>query len=358
LTEGGGAKSFAPREAAFMSEFLVTGATGFVGAHLVAALRARGHGVRVLALAGEDTGALERAHRVAVHRGDVRDLAAVRAAIAGVERVIHLAAIHGLWRARAEYEAVNVGGTENLARAALEAGVARLVHVSSWAVYGMGHAAPIPEDAPLAPDDDPYALTKAEADRRVARLVAEHGLPAVIVRPGTMIGPGDRVNYGRMAERLRTGRAVVIGSGRNAVPFVDVRNAVDGMVLAAEADAVPGRVYHLGPSEPLTQVELWAALAEDLGVAPPRLRVPYAALFAAAVVAERAHALGLSRGQPLVTRLGVRMFGSENRLVVERAGRELGWTPRGSVRDALRLAAEWWARDASFPARAAPSPSA
>lgn len=336
-----------------MGQMLITGATGFVGHHLVAALRARGHAVRVLALPSEDTRALERAHGVAVVRGDVRDTGAVLAAARGADAVVHMAAIHGLWRERSAYDEVNVRGTENVCRAVRAARVRRLVHVSSWVVYGMRSRRPYREDSPLAPVDDAYAITKAAADRLVQRLVAEEGLPAVIVRPSTMFGPGDRVNFGRMADRLRAGRVFIVGSGRNAVPFSYVTDVVEGIALAADHPAAAGRIYNLGTDAPLTQAELWSAVAEAIGAPPPRLRVPYAPLLAAAWGAEQAAALVGRGGQPLLTRLGVKLFGAENRLEVDRARRELGYAPRVPVREGVRLAAAWYRSAGAAPAVAA-----
>lgn len=325
-----------------MTVALVTGATGFVGHHLVAALRQRRWTVRVLALPAEDTSALERAQAVVVHRGDVRTADALPAAMAGADVVFHLAAVHGLWRPRQEYEDVNVRGVENVCRAAIAARVERLVHVSSWTVYGMGLAGAVREDAPLRPVLDAYAVTKARADAAVRRLAKEQGLPAVVVRPGTMFGPGDRVNFGRMAERLRSGRALLIGSGANALPFVYVTDVVDGMIRAAER-GTSGEAYNLCTDRPISQREMWTALAEELGVPSPRARAPYALLYALAWAAEKAVLPGR---QPLLTRLGVKLFGSENAHSTDKARRELGYAPRVPVREGVRLAAAWY-RDTS-----------
>src|SRR4051812_40781576 len=131
-------------------ETLVTGATGFIGPHLVSALLANGHRVRILALAGEDTTLLEKLG-VVVHRGDIRDAKTLTAPFAGVDTVFHLAAAHGLWRPRQEYYDVNVSGTENVCRAAAVAHVRRLVHMSTWTIYGFGAGRPVTEDFPLRP---------------------------------------------------------------------------------------------------------------------------------------------------------------------------------------------------------------
>ncbi len=324
-------------------EVLVTGATGFVGPHLIAALRARGDHVRVLALPTEDTSGLEQEH-IIVYRGDVRQPETVSKPMRDVDTVFHLAGVHGLWRPKQEYYSVNVTGTENVCRAVLAAGVRRLIHVSSWSVYGMGLSQPACEDLPLRPISDSYALTKAEADKLVQRYIAQEHLPAVIIRPGTMFGPGDRVNFGRMADRVKAGRAIIIGSGRNALPFVYVSDAVEGLLLAASHERAVGQAYNLSNDQPLTQEQFWCAIAEEIGAKPPRLHVPYHALYALAYLAERAVSPDHPQRQPLITRLGVQMYGSDNRHAIDKARRELGYAPRVSIREGVHVTAGWYLR--------------
>src|SRR5919198_1414530 len=125
-------------------EVLVTGGNGFVGHHVVEALLDRGDRARVLALPGEDVSWLE-ARGVAIHRGDIRNPETLAAPMRGAEAVLHLAAMMDVWQPMRVYVAVNVGGTGNVCRAALAAGVRRLVHMSSSSVYGMGWDTPVEE---------------------------------------------------------------------------------------------------------------------------------------------------------------------------------------------------------------------
>ncbi|MBZ5495952.1 MAG: NAD-dependent epimerase/dehydratase family protein [Acidobacteriia bacterium] len=324
-----------------MRETLVTGATGFIGHHLVGALCARGDTVRALVLPTEDTAWLEQ-HHVTVYRGDVCQREELIEPMQGVDTVFHLAAIHGLWRPRQDYYSVNVTGVENVCRAALAAGVKRLIHVSSWAVYGMGLGQPVREDFPLRPGSDLYAATKADADKLVQSYITRDYLPGVIIRPGTVFGPGDWINFGRMADRLRAGRAIIIGSGRNAVPFVYVSDIVDGLLLAASREQAVGRVFNLTNDQPLTQAQLWHAIALEIGAKPPRLHIPYFALYALAFAAERAVKQVHPQRQPLVTRLGVKLFGSDNRHEIDKARRELGYAPRISLREGVHITARWY----------------
>ncbi|TMB87694.1 MAG: NAD-dependent epimerase/dehydratase family protein [Chloroflexi bacterium] len=336
-------------------EVLITGGNGLLGRHLVTALLERGDTVRVLALPAENTSWLEE-RGVAVYRGDVRERETLAAPMLGAQGVLHLAGMMGLWLPLGEYHAVNVTGTEHACRAALAAGVRRFVHVSSWTVYGMNLGRPASEDFPMRPFQEPYALTKTGGDRVVQRMIAEEHLPAVIVRPGTFFGPGDQLHFGRMADRVRTGKGVVVGSGRNALPFVYVTDVVQGLLLALDRDQAAGRAYNITNDQPLTQEQFLQGIAEELGVNPPRVHVPYLALYAAGYAAERVAGVTRSTRQPVVTRLGVKLFGTDNRHSIDRARRELGYAPQVSLRDGIRLAADWYKqRTQPAPAAAAPA---
>jgi nucleoside-diphosphate-sugar epimerase len=322
-------------------EVLITGGTGLLGRHLFPALQACGHSVRMLTLAGEDTGWLEE-RGVAVFRGDIREPDTLVSPMRGADGVIHCAAMMGVWRPMRDYREVNVTGTANICRAALNERVTRLVHVSSWTVYGMNLGLAATEDLPLRPLDEPYATTKAEGDLVVQRMIAEEGLPATIIRPGTFFGPGDRLHFGRIANRIRAGTWITIGSGHNALPFVYVTDVVQGLLLALSEERAVGQAYNITNDQPLSQGEMWHAIAEDIGSRPPRTRVPYRALFVAGYAAEQAARLTRTNSQPPVTRLGVMLFGGDNRHSIEKARRELGYVPRVALRVGIRLTADWY----------------
>jgi nucleoside-diphosphate-sugar epimerase len=322
-------------------EIVITGGNGLLGRHLVDALQDRGHGLRVLALPAEDTSWLEQ-RGVAVHRGDIRRPETLTEWIRDADAVMHLAGMMGVWRPLEDYHAVNVVGTENVCRAALAEGVQRVVHVSSWTVYGMALGKAAREDFLLRPFPEPYAITKAGGDMAVQRMIVDEHLPAVIIRPGTFFGPGDRLHFGRIADRLRAGRGVIVGSGDNALPFVYVTDVVQGLLLALDHDHAVGQAYNITNDRPLTQHQLLLATACEIGAAPPRVHVPYRTLYAAGYYAERLAMLMRSRHQPVVTRLGVKLFGTDNRHAIDKARRELGYSPAVSLREGVRLAASWY----------------
>jgi 2-alkyl-3-oxoalkanoate reductase len=340
-------------------EVLITGGNGFIGRHLVTALQQRGDAVRVLALPGEDASEMD-GRGVAVFRGDVRAPETLMAPMRGADGVLHLAAMMDVWRPLADYRAVNVTGTANVCRAALAAGVRRLVHMSSSSVYGVGRGGLVTEEAPLRPFSDPYPVSKAEGDVAVQTMIRQQGLPAVIIRPDQIFGPGDALHFGAMADRLISGAGVIVGSGRNHVPFVYVADVVDALLLALDHPRATGRAYNVTNDQPLTQLELLTAIASEVGARPPRVHIPRAVLYTAGFAAERLAVLTRSHRRPPVTRLGVVFIGADTRHDISRARTELGFAPRVALREGIRRAAAWHLarRASSVPARARPDEDA
>ena len=327
-----------------MRKVLITGGNGFVGRHLVTALVSRGDRVRVLALATDDTTWLER-QGVAVYRGDICSPATITPAVHGVDAVLHLAAMSDVWRPLSEYRAVNVVGTMNVCCAAVEAGATRLVYMSSSSVYGCGTGQPADESFPVRPFPDPYPVSKAEADLVVRRMIARAGLPAVIVRPDQIFGPGDRLHFGRMADRLRGGIGVVIGSGKNRLPLVYIDDLVAGLLLALDHPVAVGRVYNITNDGPLTQLELLTSIAAEIGAPPPRWHIPYSVLYAAGWAAERTARIRGGSARPPVTRFGVAFYGSDWQNSIVRIRRELGYAPMVSLREGVARTASWYLLD-------------
>jgi nucleoside-diphosphate-sugar epimerase len=318
---------------------LLTGATGLLGGHLLRELQQRGEQIRALVLPVENAEHL-LAQGVEVVRGDVTDASTLKPAVKDVDVVIHLAGMMGVWRPIADYRLVNVTGSENLYRTAEGAGVHRFVHTSSHTVYGLGHGRFMTEQDVLGPDPDPYSITKAEGDHLIRRLLRKSPMETVIIRPGTFFGPGDRLHFGRMAERMKQGKGVIIGRGNNALPFCYVTDVVQGFLLAAYHEKAPGNVYNITNDRPLTQQEMFNAIADAVGGKRPTRHLPYLPIYYGGIVAEKI--ASITHSKPFVTRLGAMMFGTDNRHSVEKARRELGYEPKVDLREGIKLAAEWF----------------
>jgi nucleoside-diphosphate-sugar epimerase len=219
--------------------------------------------------------------------------------------------------------------------------VRRFVHTSSHTVYGLGHGRFLTEEDALRPDPDPYSISKAEGDRLMRRLMLKSAVETVIIRPGTFFGPGDRLHFGRMAQRMKDGKGVIIGRGDNALPFCYVTDVMQGFLLAAYHVKAPGNVFNITNDHPLTQQEMFNAIADAVGGKRPARHLPYWPIYFGSIVAEKVIAR-TTRTRPVVTQLGVMMFGTDNHHSIEKARRELGYEPKVDLREGIQLAAEWF----------------
>ncbi|HYT27781.1 MAG TPA: NAD-dependent epimerase/dehydratase family protein [Ktedonobacteraceae bacterium] len=319
---------------------LITGATGLLGGHLIKELQQRGEDIRALVLPVENADKLTK-QGVEVVRGDITDAHSLAPAVKDVELVFHLAAMMGVWRPIADYRLVNVTGSENLYQAAQAAGVRRYVHTSSHCVYGMGFGRFLTEKDALRPDTHPYSVTKAEGDRLMRRLMLNSKVETVILRPGSFFGPGDRLNFGRMAQRMKDGKGVIIGRGDNHLPFCYITDIVQGFMLAAYHENAPGNVYNITNDRPLTQLEMFNEIADAVNGIRPTRHLPYLPIYYGSIVAEKVVA-PVTRREPFVTTHGALMFGSDNKHSIEKARRELGFEPKVDLRTGIRFAAEWF----------------
>ncbi len=311
-----------------MSEtVLVTGATGFVGAAVVRNLLARGLPVRVLARPTSPRRNLEGLP-VEVAVGSLEDAGSLARAVAGCGALFHVAADYRLWvpDPQAMYR-TNVDGTRALMRAALAAGVRRIVYTSSVATLGLDAGGrPADEETPtgLADKVGPYKQSKYLAEEEVRRLVREEGVPAVIVNPSTPVGPGDvrPTPTGKMIVDAATGRMpAFVDTGLNVVHVDDV---AAGHLLAFDHGRV-GERYILG-GENLTLAQILAAVAKIVGRKPPKVRLPRRAIYPVAYACEAW--ARLTGKEPFVTVDALDMAAKHMFFTSAKAERDLGYRAR------------------------------
>jgi dihydroflavonol-4-reductase len=309
---------------------LVTGASGFIGSHVVAALAAAGVEVR-----GFDVRWSSDADAVV---GDILDRDALARAMQGCDAVFHLAAVYSYARARARaMHAVNVDGTRAVLDAAARARVRRVVHTSSCATCGpvRGRAATEADAPPSWELAVPYKRTKLEGER-LALSAARDGLDVVVVNPTTPVGPGDHgpTPTGTMVADVAHGRAraYLIGAALNVVAVEDV---AAGQVLAFDRGR-SGERYLLG-GENLSLREVFATVARAAGRRPPRIGVPWALAYAAARTGDAALSI-LGREPSLLVVDEVRLARLPMTFDDGKARSELGYESR-PAREALASAA-------------------
>lgn len=317
----------------------VTGATGFLGGHLVEALVRRGRRVRALVRPGSPRGELMRLGVQCVE-APLADANAVEPGLRDVDTVYHCAAKVDDWGPWQSFHEVNVRGTAALARAAARAGVRRFVHVSTTDVYGHPDRE-VDEDAPLRPRGMPYVDTKIQGEEALRRAADELGLSFTIVRPASIIGPRSRTFVTGVLERLRRRALVLVGPPFRPAGFAYVDNVVDALLLAARCERAAGRAYNVHDDVPATWRDYCGILARSLGCPPPRWAVPRPLAYAAASASELCWRVLRRPGHPPITRLAVELVGTTQRFAVERARQELGLRPAVDFHEAMRRIVSW-----------------
>jgi dihydroflavonol-4-reductase len=319
---------------------LVTGATGFTGGHLARGLAARGRAVRAL-VRDRSHGAGLEASGIELAPGDIRDRAALDAAMHGVTTVYHIAAVYRQAGLPDEtYRAVNAVAVGEIVEAAARAGVRRVVHCSTVGVHGDVQHPPANEDAPLKPGDI-YQTTKLEGERIAHETAARAGVELTIVRPTGIYGPGDR-RLLKVFRGVARRRFPMLGRGDIYYHLTYIDDLVEGFRLCGEHPAAANRTYILAGAEVTTLKELTELIAHVAGVPPPRLHLPAWPFWIAGAICEAVCVpLGI---EPPIYRRRVDFYTKSRAFDIGRARRELGYAPQVGLRDGITRTLEWYRR--------------
>jgi len=312
----------------------VTGASGFIGCHLVRALKAAGWEVRILVHKTPVT----QQPGIAVVAGDILNGSNLETALAGIDVVFHLAAAVGSIVSDPQvFREVNVNGTRTLLAAAQRANVKRVIHFSSIGVLGAVKTGDIAaEDYPPAPRTL-YDKTKFAAEEIVHQAVA-NGLDVVIVRPGWVYGPGDRRTF-KFISAIRRGKFALLAGAPGRQTPVYIADLVAGVLLAA-AKGKSGEVYHLAGDEILTAEEMAVIVASACGVAAPRLKLPKGLAQVAAFVLEKTFAL--IKKEAFLNRAKLSFFLDPKAMSSARAKKEIGYAPKMDFRAGCISTVAWY----------------
>jgi len=309
-----------------MGIFLVTGGAGFIGSNLTIALVKMGHGVRVLD--NFATGSLDNLQpvlkEIEVQRGDLRNLDDVRRAVAGVEVVFHQAALPSVPRSVADpltTSEVNISGTLNVFWASRDAGVRRVVYASSSSVYGNSDILPKLESMPPSPRS-PYAATKLAGEVFGKIFYELYRLETVGLRYFNVFGPrqNPKSEYAAVVPRfvsalLNRNRPVIYGDGEQSRDFTFVDDVVQANLLAWQAAGVGGEVFNIAGGNRITLNNLLDILINITGI-------QVEAVYAESRPGDVRHSMA----------------------GIEKASRMLGYFPKTSINEGLRLTVEWFAR--------------
>jgi nucleoside-diphosphate-sugar epimerase len=314
---------------------LVTGGTSLLGAGVARLLAARGDDVTVLQRGSSGLPLPEV-------RTDVADPDGVRGVCDGHDAVVHLAAkvsVSGEWQ---DFARVNVRGTQNLVDEARRAGVQRFVQVSSPSVAHSGEPLVGVGADPADPENarGHYARSKAQAEL-VALRAGSPDLSVVAVRPHLVWGPGDTQLVGRIVQRARSGRLVLVGGGVALIDSTYIDNAVTALVAALDrAPRVAGEAFVVSNGEPRTVAELLTRICRAAGAPAPTRSVPTALAGAAGAVVEQAWDKLDRGGEPPMTRFLAEQLATAHWFDQRHTRSALQWAPRVSLDEGFRLLAE------------------
>lgn len=306
---------------------LVTGAGGFIASHLIERLASEGAAVRgfVRYNSRNDLGMLkwlapEVLSQVEIMQGDLRDTEAVRNAVRGVDTVFHLGALiaipYSYVNPREVFD-VNINGTLNVLMAARDFGTRRVIHTSTSEVYGTAQYVPIDEKHPLQ-GQSPYSASKIGADRIAESFYRSFETPVVTLRPFNTFGPGQsmRAVIPTIIVQALTRDEVKLGSLEPSRDFTFVKDTADGFMKVAEAEGVLGEEINLGNDNTIRIGDLAEKIFKIIGKTPKIVADP-------------------QRVRPGKSEV-MKLWASN-----EKAKRMIGWEPRVSLDEGLKLTIEW-----------------
>jgi len=318
-------------------KIFITGATGFIGTHLVRRLAQTEHKLYCLARKTSKVSELEK-FGVAIAYGDVTDKDSLLQGMKGCDWVVNLANIYSFWEPdKRVYEKVNVDGTKNVMQCALETGISKVLHVSTAGIYGKPADSPFTEESPVGPVRfSQYFQTKYEGDLVTWEFYEKKRLPLLMVYPGAVLGPGDPKATGKYIDDLIHRRLPARVFEDSVLTWVYVKDVAEAIVKALEKGSNLGEKYLVGKYR-LPMREINEMIREISGVPLPRFRLPDPLvtlnaffLTMGADIIKKPPLWGMSRDQIRTMKEGFRFDGSK-------AEKELGitYTP---IRQALKEA--------------------
>ncbi|HOO78460.1 MAG TPA: NAD-dependent epimerase/dehydratase family protein [bacterium] len=317
---------------------LITGASGFIGSHVLR----RFHGAEEWDAVGmiRPTSDLKRVLDAdyAFVRCSLPDLP--RGTLTGFDTVVHVAGLSSDWGRYRDFRRANLEGSLALFEEAVNAGVSRFIHFSSVVVYGFHGYRGLAEDCPSRPFENPYCISKTETEARL--LKGKDSLKLIILRPSNVYGPQDFSMTYPLFRALERGMSFFPDGGRHLTSPCYVGNLVEAVISAAAAEPPSGRAYNVTDGRDMTWAEFLALAAKVLGVKPPGRSLPSGALFAVGTILEKLFACAGAAAPPLITRYRIAQVMKDYSFSIERARRELGYSPVFSTRNGLELSGAWY----------------
>lgn len=318
--------------------YLVTGASGFVGSHLVRLLASQGVQVRAMVRDAKKAEAL-KPFDVEIAIADLQDPESLQQAMTGVRGVYHIASIFrqaGL--PESVFHDVNAEGTRRLLEAAIAAGVERVIHCSTVGVLGHVETPPANELTPYRPGDM-YQRSKMEGEKIALDYFRSGHMSGVVIRPAMIYGPGDDRTL-KIFKMVARRRFFYIGDGQAFVHWIDVRDLVKAFVLAMEKPHLNGEIYIIAGEKAVPLQKMVETVAHYLNVPPPSLHLPVKPMQALGSFCEAVFTP--LRLQPPIFRRRVDFFTKSRYFDASKAAKDLGFKPMRSFEEELADITHWY----------------
>lgn len=327
-----------------MKRILITGGTGFIGSNLVNKIAGSGDELRLLVEprrieVAEEIKRLSGGN-ISIFQGDVRDFEAVKKALNGCETVVHLAAVlKDSGRHKDLIRDVNLGGTKNLLRRSIEAGVRRFVFVSSLSVHRYRDISSGTEGFPADATSPEYAATKVEGERFVMEESEHNGIEWIIIRPGLVpFGEGDYLFTGRILNLINAGVIPLVDGGRHILCTSYIGNLVHGIDLAIRSAEKNG-IFIITDQTVTTWRAFLDSMARELGVRGVRISLPSKVLAPFCGIAER---LIGKIAEPPVTRYRLDLLSHDLYFHAGAAAELLNYKPVYTICEGIKRAVKWY----------------
>lgn len=321
-------------------KILITGANGYIGSNLAAALSKQSIDVKALVRKTSDLKSLKDVPVELVY-GDITDSNSLDEALQSCELVIHTAGAVTDWGPKEYFNAHNVEGLKNVTRAAHAAGAKRLVHISTVAIYGF-NVKNATEDFPKPDSQVGYTITKLAGSKWLTAFAAETPMEIVQINPGNVFGPGDEKFIKAYLDVIVKNQFVFVNGGLSATCPTYIENLVHGIILAVHHPQAAGKTFNITDGLDINWRTFTNAFYLALGKKPILRSVPYGVVYALAHGLELGYQLFGIEKPPLLTRYRIDNAGKDYHFSIEKAINILGYQPVIDFDTAVRRTTEWY----------------
>ena len=321
-------------------KILVTGANGFIGSNLVKRLITEGNEVHSLVRKTSDLSFLEQVPTKLVY-GDITDTSSLKKALQNIEMVYHVAGLAADWGPYELFERINFTGTKNIANIAAEAGVKKMVYISTVAFHGFGKIN-MTEDSPIAENLIPYAKTKYLAEQWLWQFQNNTGMKITAVRPGNVYGVNDRTFMLKYLEAMETGKFMEVNKGRSKTCPVFIDNLIDIITLVGRESKADGQAFIATDGLDIDWHTFNTKLADALGVKLPKSSIPYAVAYPVAKIYYGIHkTLGI-KSEPFLTPYRINNGGKDYHFSIAKLQKFFDYKPKTGLDKAVEKTIRWY----------------